>query len=134
MATKSNEIVAVSQQYDTKLNEFVKFVTETTGESFSSSAGRKYDKVFRFDEKENKCAFMVVRSTGEIFGTKSWVMINYRRAFGTLDTIREWVWSYPKRPQPVSGTDSFIRNADREAGIASKYAPRGRPRKNLSVV
>jgi len=74
---------------------------------------------------------MVERSTGKIYGTKSWVMINYRREFGSLETISEWHWG-GKRPTPYSGTPSAIAHTAREASIASKYGPRGRPKKILT--
>jgi len=131
MAKKSNEVIAVTPEYTTHLNAFVDHLRTATGETYAMTAGRKFDKVFRLSESGKKCAFMVERSTGSIYGTKSWVMINHRRAFGTLGTIADWTWT-GKRPIPNPGTPSADAHAVREAAIASKYGPRGRPRKALA--
>jgi len=131
MAKKSNEVIAVDPDYVTKINAFVEHLQTVTGESFASSAGRKFDKVFKVVDMEKKCAFMVRRSDGSIFGTKSWVMINYRRTFGTIDTVSEWVWT-TKRPKPLENTPSAVAHSAREAELAKSYGPRGRPRKVLA--
>jgi hypothetical protein len=131
MAKKSNEVVTVSPQYLTNLNLLVQKVAADTGEPTESASGRKYDKIYRTENAGKKCDFMVERSTGKIYGTKSWVMINYRREFGSLDTISEWNWG-GKRPTPIPGTPSATEHAAREAKFAAAYGPRGRPRKVLA--
>ncbi len=77
---------------------------------------------------------MVDRRTGEIFGTKSWAMINTRRQYGTIHTFNEWDWSpESRRPTPISGTPSYTLHEQREAGFKANYGPRGRPRKSVTV-
>ncbi len=131
MAKKSNEVVTVTPEYTASLTAFAQKVQEDTGAPTDVASGRKYDKVYQVANEGKKCDFMVERSTGKIYGTKSWVMINYRREFGTLDTVSEWTWN-GKRPTPISGTPSATAHTAREASIASTYGPRGRPKKVLT--
>jgi len=131
MVKKSNEVVAITPEYLNNLAELVKKIEEATGEPTESASGRKYDKIYRTENLGKKCDFMVERSSGNVYGTKSWVMINYRREFGSLDTISEWNWG-GRRPSPIPGTPSAQAHAAREAGYIAKYGPRGRPRKVLT--
>jgi len=131
MVKKSNEVVAITPQYLDNLNELVKKIAEATGEPTESASGRKYDKIYRTENLGKKCDFMVERSSGKIYGTKSWVMINYRREFGSLDTISEWNWG-GRRPSPIPGTPSATEHTARETAIAATYGARGRPRKVLT--
>jgi len=131
MAKKSNEVIQVTPEYKSNLDRFVATLTAAHTEPFASSSGRKFDKVYRVSEEGKKCAFMVRRADSTIFGTKSWVMINYRRLFGTLSTIGDWTWT-GKRPMPISGTVSETEHKLREAGFTANYGPRGRPKKALA--
>jgi len=60
----------------------------TEPETVSVVFGRKYTKV----DVGNSGKYMVVNSTGEIFGIKGYGVIHRGHPYGTLDTIQDWDW------------------------------------------
>lgn len=64
----------------------------------SVHVGPKYTRV----DFDTSGYYMVVNSTGEIFGIKSYGVIHRGHAYGTLDTLDAWDWSgYRAVPRPV---------------------------------
>jgi len=132
--SKVNETIPVTTDYSRQLAEFVAYLIDTGpvgGGAWKIKSGRKYDKVFHIHPNEllEGRTFMVDRSNGTIYGTKSWTMINLRREFGTIYTFTEWNW-VPTRPTPLPGTKAEAHNVAREAVISATYKKRGRPRKS----
>lgn len=89
--------------------------------------GYKFVKVFLVNAEElrDEGRYMVDRRTGDIYGVKSWTQVNFRRWFGTLETVEEYDWSeYHARPLP--GTDAEREHVSREDKIRSSHKKRGR--------
>lgn len=93
--------------------------------------GYRFDKVFVFDGQKSG-RYMVESRTGKIWGIKSWTQVNYRRLFGTLDTVNQYDWSeYNARPIP--GTEAEIVHIQREEEITAGHKKRGRKPKIHSL-
>jgi hypothetical protein len=125
----------MTANYDAKMTAFLKLLNEQAagaGNVFEVQPGRKYDKVFISRSGGRTGRYMVDRSTEEIYGIKSWAMINLRRKYGNLDSITDWAW-FRSPPKVIPGTGSAIELNDRENEIKSMYKKRGRPRKAAKV-
>lgn len=110
------------------------FGCKTNGDTVGIDVGRKYDRIYiqtyHNGQPNQKIArYFVDRNSWVIYGVKSFHQINERRVYGTLDTIAQYDWS-PFYGVPKAGTDAEKAHNEREAQIASKHRPRGRPRKN----
>ena len=99
------------------------------GETVEIETGRKFDKVYVKTSVQKLGRYMVDRNSWVIYGIKSWAQINERRTYGTLDTVDQYDWS-PFQGVPLPGTDAEKLHIAREQYIATKFKPRGRPRKN----
>jgi len=86
-------------------------------------AGRKYDRLF---DTKGLYRFFVDQATGDIYGAKSEMQVNFRRWYGRLNTIDQWNWT-TLTPLPGSADEGLLR--DREAALVATYKRRGRPRK-----
>lgn len=66
-----------------------------TYEEFGYNDGKKYVRVFGQEEKDRGRSVhsFVDKETGVIYGAESWRKPNFKRCFGTLDTIDDWNWS-----------------------------------------
>lgn len=58
--------------------------------------GKLYDKIVA--QQHGSCTqrfirYFVCKETGAIFGAESWRKPNFKRQYGTLDTIMDWDWS-----------------------------------------
>ena len=129
--------------YETKLERFRRLFEEHSNDRLKRiypdrdpneiqvEFGYKFDKVFVFNgQKAGR--YMVESRSGKIWGIKSWTQVNYRRQFGTLDTVDQYDWSeYSGRPIP--GTDAEIAHIQREEEITAGHKKRGRKPKLHSL-
>jgi hypothetical protein len=91
--------------------------------NLTHTPGRVFDKVHAGNQEGR---YMVERSTGYIYGIKSWNQYNPRRFYGNLSEIDQWDWSvFPATPK--AGTQAEMDHNGREATFASTYKKRGRP-------
>ena len=67
-------------------------------------SGYKFCKVFVCGGGY-KGRYMVEVATGNIYGVKSWTQVNFRRMYGTLDTIDQFDWS-EEQARPIPGTQA----------------------------
>ena len=98
------------------------------GDKVVIETGRKFDKVYVQTSHQKLGRYMVDRNSWMIYGIKSWAQINPRRTYGTLDTIEQYNWNH-FYGVPKVGTEAERLHIEREAAIASRFNPRGRPRK-----
>lgn len=108
---------AVLPNFDTLVAQFAQAANLT------HTAGRVFDKVHAGNQEGR---YMVERSTGNIYGIKSWNQFNPRRLYGTLATVDQWDWTiFPATPK--AGTLAETDHNAREATFAQTYKKRGRP-------
>jgi hypothetical protein len=107
----------VAPNFDVLVKDFVQACNLT------HTPGRVFDKAHAGNEEGR---YMVERSTGHIYGIKSWNQYNPRRFYGNLVEIDQWDWSvFPAVPK--AGTVAETSHNAREATFSSTYKKRGRP-------
>lgn len=101
------------------------FITELlkSHKSVQRIDGRRFDRI----KCDDTIRFFIDRNSWEIFGAKSHFQYNPRRAYGTLDSVKQYNW---KSLTPIAGSSAERIHNEREAEIQKNYKPRGRPRKN----
>lgn len=52
----------------------------------------KFYRVFEWNGTQRCARYFIEKETGIIYGTDSWKKPNFKRAYGTLDTINDWRW------------------------------------------
>ena len=60
---------------------------------FTCEPGLKFVKVWKEAQGSKSIHTFVEISTGIIYGADGWKKPNFKRAYGTLDTIKDWCWS-----------------------------------------
>jgi hypothetical protein len=119
-------------EYENRVEGFRSTLASTFNTEVFVDVGRKYDKLYTVHGNDKTCHYMVEKATENIYGVKSWAMINTRRMFGSLSTVAQYSWD-KKTATPLSGTEEFDRFNDREKTIVSGYKKRGRPRKAAAL-
>jgi hypothetical protein len=77
--------------------------------------GVKYGRVMA--QSHGSCTqrfirYFVCKETGAIFGAESWRKVNFKRQYGTLDTILDWDWS-GYYGVSMTGVDTLVPKAER---------------------
>lgn len=84
-------------------------------ETIGFDEGPKFFKVWGKSGSSRSVKLFVEKSTGNIFGAKSWKAYNPARQFGTLDTVAEWDWS-GYYPASKTGLDTLVPKGTRRTG------------------
>lgn len=92
----------INRDYHTQLSAFVAKVSRDrntvmapNNAEFFIGTGRKYDKVIQKEVTTHgeQILYMVVKTSGNIYGAKTATRPNFLRFFGTLSTAPLWDWS-----------------------------------------
>jgi len=94
-------------------------------DSIEVETGYKFDKVYINNGTQRMGRYMVESRTGIIWGIKSWTQVNYRRQYGTLDSIDQYDWS-DFYGRPIPGTEAELADFERESEIKAGHKKRGR--------
>jgi len=71
--------------------------------------GKKFIRIVQQynDNRSHYVMYFVDKSTGVIYGSESYKKPNFKRQYGTLDTIHEWDWS-PYYAVSLKGINTLV--------------------------